>query len=357
MTRRALTLGLGSVLAVGLGLGGLVTQVPYVALEPGPTFNTLGNEGTEDGRPVIEIEGRPTFEPEGRLDLTTVSVTQQLTLGEAIWGWFSRDQAVLPRELVYPPDQTDEEVDASNRESMEQSRDTATAAALRELGIRSEVVRVSQVPAGPSTGKISVGDVIVEVDGDAVLDGIGLRQLIGRRQPGQPVTIGYRRGTSTEVREVVITTGSAPDDAARPVIGVVTEPTPVRDLNVTINLSEVGGPSAGLMFALGIVDKLDRVDLTGGRFVAGTGAIAADGTVSPIGGIAQKLTASRRKGATVFLVPAGNCEEAAGATPDGLTLVKVATLRDALVGLRVVRDGGDPVGCRGGSPVLSTARP
>ena len=345
MTRRALTLSLGSVLAVGLGLGGLVTEVPYVALEPGPTYNTLGAEGTEDGKPVIEIEGRPTFAPAGRLDLTTVQVTQSLTLGAAIWGWFSREQAVLPRELVYPPDQTDEQVDAANRESMEQSRDTATAAALREVGIRSEVVTVAQVPDGPSTGKLQVGDRLVEVDGDAVLDGIGLRQLIGTREPGRPVTIGYRRGTSAEVREVVITTAASPDDPSRPVIGVVTEPTPVRDLNVTINLSEVGGPSAGLMFALGIVDKLDRVDLTGGRFVAGTGAIEADGTVRPIGGIAQKLIAARRKGATVFLVPADNCDEARAAAPDGLQLVKAGTLREALVGLRVIRDGGDPVGC------------
>ncbi len=351
MTRRALTLWLGTALAVGLTVGGAVTQVPYVALEPGPTFDTLGSTGTEAGKPVIEIEGRPTFTTSGKLDLTTVSVTPRLTLGAAVWGWFARDQAVLPRDLVYPPDQTDAEVAAANTESMRASQDTATAAALRELDIRSEVVTISDVPQGPSTGKLQKGDVVVEVDGKAVLDGVGLRQLIGQRLPGASVRIGYRRGAAPQVLEVDVTTAASPEDPAnpdapaRPVIGVVTEPTPVRDLNVTINLKDVGGPSAGLMFALGIVDKLDKVDVTGGRHVAGTGEISADGIVGPIGGISQKLLGARRVGATVFLVPAGNCEEAAGSIPDGLTLIRSGTLHDALVGLRVLRDGGTPIGC------------
>jgi Lon-like protease len=349
VTSRGLTLALGGALAVGLGLGGLVTEVPYVALEPGPIYDTLGayddrGRPDPDGRDVIEIEGRQTYEPSGRLDLTTVSVTPKLTLGAAIWGWFSRDQAVLPRELIYPPDRSDEEVQEENQEQMAASRDTATAAALRELGLRSEVVTVSEVPQGPSSGVLQPGDVIVEVDGEAVLDGISLRQLIGTRRPGETVRIGFRRG-STQVREAVITTGAAPDDASRPVIGVVTNPTPVRDLNITINLKDVGGPSAGLMFALGIVDKLDRVDITGGKHIAGTGAIDADGTVQPIGGIAQKLVAAEAEGAEAFLVPAGNCDEALDAAPDDLVLIKAGTLREALVGLRDLRDGGTPTGC------------
>jgi Lon-like protease len=349
VTSRGLTLALGGALAVGLGLGGLVTEVPYVALEPGPIYDTLGaydDRGRRGraGRDVIEIEGRQTYEPSGRLDLTTVSVTPKLTLGAAIWGWFSRDQAVLPRELIYPPDRSDEEVQEENQEQMAASRDTATAAALRELGLRSEVVTVSEVPQGPSSGVLQPGDVIVEVDGEAVLDGISLRQLIGTRRPGETVRIGFRRG-STQVREAVITTGAAPDDASRPVIGVVTNPTPVRDLNITINLKDVGGPSAGLMFALGIVDKLEPGSVTGGRYVAGTGEISADGAVGPIGGITQKLVAARAKGAEVFLVPEGNCAQAVERVPDGLRLVKVASLDGALASLRQLDEGGDPAGC------------
>jgi PDZ domain-containing protein len=350
VNRRALTLTLGSALAVALTLGGTVTTVPYVSLEPGPTYDTLSSEGTQ-GEPVIEIAGRPTFPTTGKLDLTTVSVTPRLTLGAALWGWFDSDRAVLPRELVYPPDQTDEEVEQANQKSMEVSQNTASAAALRELDIRSEVVTVAEVPDGPSKGVLQVGDVLVEVDGKAVLDGVGLRLLIGERQPGEQVRIGYRRGTSKEVRQAVLTTAASPQDPndpeapPRPIIGVQTETDPVADFSVTINLVDVGGPSAGLMFALGIVDKLDKTDLTGGRHVAGTGSITADGKVGPIGGITQKLLGARRKGATVFLVPADNCAEASGNVPDGLTLVRTATLRDALVGLRVLRDGGTPVGC------------
>lgn len=350
MTRRALTLSLGTGLAAVLALGGAVTPVPYVALEPGPTYDTLGAEGTSSGQPVIEITGRETFPTTGKLDLTTVSVTQRLTLGAALWGWFDRDRAVLPREIVYPPDKSDEEVEADNKQSMQLSQDTATAAALRALEIRSEVVTVKEVPQGPSVGTLLPGDVIVEVDGEPVLDGLNLRELIGSREPGATVRIGYRRGSQV-VQTATITTAPSPTDPAnpdapvRPVIGVVTEPTPVRDITVDINLKDVGGPSAGLMFALGIVDKLDKVDLTGGRHVAGTGEMAADGRVGPIGGISQKLLGAKRKGATVFIVPAGNCDEAAGSAPDGLTLIRAATLHDALVGLRVLRDGGVPEGC------------
>jgi len=116
---------------------------------------------------------------------------------------------------------------------------------------------------------------------------------------------------------------------------------------VTINLKEVGGPSAGMMFALGIIDKLGPDSLTGGRHIAGTGEITADGTVGPIGGIGEKLLSARRAGATLFLAPAGNCAEAARSLPAGLVVAKVATLQDALTALQAVRDGGTPVTCTG----------
>lgn len=344
-----MTLTLGAVLAAGLVGAASVTQVPYVSLQPGPTFDTLGNAGTESGRPVVEVSGRTTFDPTGQLDLTTVSVAQGLTLGEAVLGWFSRDEAVVPRELIYPSDQSDEEVAQENRQQMQASQSTAVTAALRFLGIRSEVVTVSEVPDGPSSGVLEDGDVLLKVDGEAVLDGGDLRRRIGLRQPGQDVRITFRRDGAT--REVTITTTSSPhssgnpDEPRRAVIGVVTDVTPDSDVDVTINLADVGGPSAGLMFALAIVDKLDKVDLTGGRHVAGTGEIDAEGLVGPIGGISQKLVGARRAGATVFLVPADNCEEALLSPPDGLQLVKVGTLREALVALRVIRDGGEPETC------------
>jgi len=109
--------------------------------------------------------------------------------------------------------------------------------------------------------------------------------------------------------------------------------------SVEISLKDVGGPSAGLMFALGIVDKLTPGSLTGGKFIAGTGTIDDSGHVGAIGGIAQKMVGARRKGATVFLSPAGNCAQARDTVPDGLRLVRVKTLSDAVEALEDLKAG------------------
>ena len=343
MSRRALTLLLASLLALGLTLAAAVARVPYVALGPGPTYDTLGEV---DGAPVLEIEGRRSFPTDGQLDLTTVGVTARLTLAQALRGWFARDLAVVPREVVFPPGRTDEQVDADNTQAMKESQSAAVLAAARQLGFRVSEVRVQEVNEdSPAEGRLQVGDLLTEVDGKAVRDAAELRALIGTRTAGEPVTITYERGGRSATAR--ITTGtSGGDGEKRPVIGVLTEETPLEvPFDVMINLQDVGGPSAGLMFTLGIIDKLDAPSLTGGKYIAGTGEISTDGTVGPIGGITQKLIAARRKGAVVFLVPEANCAEAATDPPSGLTLVKVATLSDALTGLEAVRRGAEPVTC------------
>ena len=342
MSRRALTLLLAIGLALVLGVGAAVAPVPYVELEPGPTFNTLGTENNRpDGTPVIVITGRQTYPDEGHLDLTTVGVQPRLTLSQALRGWFDRDVAVVPREIVYPPDQTDEQVDRANTEQMVQSQSSATTAALTSLRIPSQVV-VAQVSASaPATGKLKEGDVLTSVDGTAVTGSAQLRDLISSRTPGSAVRVGYTRAGTAGV--AVIATGRAEGEPQRAVIGV--GPQDRFPVQVKINLEEVGGPSAGLMFALGIIDKLEPGSLTGGRYVAGTGTMADDGAVGPIGGIAQKLIAARKKGATVFLTPAADCGEALGNVPDGLQLVRVGSLSEALAGLSTLRAGGTPPTC------------
>lgn len=345
VSRRALTLLLASVLAVGLTAGAVQARVPYVALGPGPTYNTLGEV---DGTPVIAIEGRPTFPTDGHLDLTTVGVQSELTLVEALRGWFARDLAVVPRELVYPPGRSDEEVQEQNTELMRASQDSATAAAARQLGIRIAEVTVAEVaPDAPAAGRLQVGDVLTSLDGTALRDAAELRSLIASRQIGAVVRVGFVRAGRPAAIE--ITTGaSGGDGERRPVIGVVTQEKPVDiPFEVTISLQEVGGPSAGLMFTLGILDKLDELSLTAGRYIAGTGEISADGTVGPIGGITQKLIAAKAKGAVAFLVPADNCAEAVRRPPAGLPLVKVTTLTDALAGLEALRQGEQPALCTG----------
>lgn len=346
MDRRPLTLSLAGLLAVGMVFAASVATVPYVALLPGPAYDTLGSKGTVQvagqGKPVLEISGRPTFEDAGQLDLLTILVDDELTLGEAISRWFSRESAVVPRDVLYPPDQSDEQVQEQNKNLMTTSQGAAASAALRQLGIAFNRVVVEAVPAGsPSAGRLARGDVLTTVDGKPVLDASSLRTLIGARRAGQPVTIGYRRGAAEQ--SASITTTPSTDATPRPLIGVETreEPLPAAP-KVTVNLQDVGGPSAGLMFALGIIEKLGKDSLTGGKHVAGTGEISADGAVGPIGGISQKLVGAKRAGATVFLVPAGNCEEATRNPVDGLQTVRVATLAEALDGLAAVRRGAPP---------------
>lgn len=345
MSRRALTLLLTSVLAVALVLVVAVVQVPYVALIPGPTYNTLGQD--DAGKPVIAVSGRPTYPDNGHLNMTTIRVVTPLTLVEALRGWFRQDYAVVPRDVVYPPNETDAQVRLQDQAAFKDSQSSATAAALRYLGVKGTVrVLVGKVQQGaPAAGLVRVGDQIVSVDGQPVTDASRLRALIGTRTPGQPVRLSLRRAG----RVVDVSVGTAAvtqkDGSVRAVIGVETQERTDFPVQVTISLGDIGGPSAGLMFALGIVDKLEPGSLTHGRFIAGTGTIDAQGAVGPIGGIQQKLIGARSQGATVFLVPAANCAEALSSPPSGLRLVKVTSLRDAVTELDNLGSGAATTPC------------
>lgn len=342
MSRRATTTLLAVLLAVGLAVAGALQTVPYVLLSPGPSFNTLGTYGTSQ---VLTIKGGKTYPTDGALEATTVSVTDDLSLFEALVGWVSSDDAVIPRELVYPPDQTQQQTDQQNARDMRQSQDDATVAAMRVLGIKGTVqVAVGGISKeGPSEGRLQVGDVIRTVDGKKV-DGVArLRALISTRRPGQPVVIGYaREGKKGSVR---LRTIAAPGEPKRAVIGIEATTRSAFPIEVDIKLQDVGGPSAGLMFALGIVDKLQPGSLTGGRIIAGTGEIDENGKVGAIGGITQKMRGAVRDRASVFLVPTANCEEARRTRPDDLLLLKVGTIQDALDGLAAVRSGRTPATC------------
>ena len=342
MSRRTLTLLLASVLSVLLSAGAVQARVPYVALGPGPTYNTLGEV---DGTPLLEIEGRPTFPTEGRLDLTTVGVQPRLTLFEALEGWLDRDRAVVPREVVYPPGKSDEEVDRETAEQMAASQNSAVSAAARQLGFRTADVVVEDVAAdAPAEGRLRDGDVLRTVDGRPLRDAADLRAAIARGEVGEVVRIGFERGGRPGAVEV--RTAASDEGEPRPVIGVMTREEPVdAPFEVEITLEDVGGPSAGLMFALGILDKLGEPSLTGGQHIAGTGEITAQGEVGPIGGIAQKLVAAKAKGVDAFLVPEGNCAEAVLSAPAGLPLVEVGTLSQALTGLEALRAGEQPEVC------------
>jgi Lon-like protease len=340
MRRRGATLLVGAVVVVLLVVASFAgVRVPYVALTPGPTWNTLGTDHNKD---VIQISGGSTggsaVTSAGQLRMVTVGVEDQLTLWDALRGWLSGDDAVVPREVIYPPNESQQQVDQENAQEFKASQNAAIVAALRALGYPVHIV-VKQVESG-AAGHLQPGDQITTVDGEEVTSAEKLGSLVGAKSKGSTITIGYlRNGTpGTTTLTVVEKDGHLS-------IGAQTDEDQPSPYHVTISLDNVGGPSAGLMFTLGIIDKARPEDLTGGRVIAGTGTIDEEGTVGKIGGIPQKMRGAHRDGATVFLAPAGNCAEAVANAVPGLELVRVGTLTDALQALDTLRSGGTPPLC------------
>ncbi|MEH0935602.1 YlbL family protein [Micromonospora psammae] len=337
MRRRGVTVLLGALLTTLLSIGVLGAPIPYVVLGPGPTVNTLG---TSDGKEVIQVTGRATSTSAGQLRMTTVGVQPEVKLRGAIAGWFSADEAVVPRELVYPPGETREEVEKRNAEDFENSQSSAETAALVELGYPVQVVAKEVAADGPANGALKAGDVITAVDGTTVTTAAKLVELVRAKPAGTALKIGYTRdgvpGTATVTSR---------EQDGRPRIGLVPEQRQPHPFTLKIDLGNIGGPSAGLMFALGIVDKLEPADLTGGKIIAGTGTIDDEGRVGPIGGIAQKLVGAKEAGAKFFLVPADNCAEAVRNPQPDLPLLRVGSLDEALTALETLRAGGQPTRC------------
>jgi Lon-like protease len=338
MKRRGVTVLLGAVITALLSVGVFAAPIPYVVLAAGPTVNTLGQK---DGKDVIQVSGRATSSSAGQLRLTTVGVHPNAKLLPAVYGWFRDDEAVVPRELVYPPGKSEKEVEQDNAEDFQASQTSAETAALRELGYPVQVVVKSVDPGGPSDARLRPGDVITSVDGQPVETAAGLVDLIQGKPAGSRLTIGYVRGGARASFPIT----SAASNGGTPRIGVSIDQRQPHPFSITFNVGQIGGPSAGLMFALGIVDKLRPEDLTSGKIIAGTGTIDDAGRVGPIGGIPQKLVGARKAGADVFLVPADNCAEAVRNAQPDLPLIRVGTLDEALDALDALRTGRQPKRC------------
>jgi PDZ domain-containing protein len=331
--RRGWTVLTGALVLIGLGIGLAWCPVPYVAEAPGPTINTLGSA---NGKKIITLEGKAPAPTPGHLNLTTVSAIDDIDLGTAIRYWIDGDVAVIPREFVYPPDQSRKQIEAKNADDFSQSQTSAETAALRELGFP-VTVKIVSLPAGsPSTGKLLAGDVLSTVDGKPVTSNGSLQAQLAAHKPGDMVKIAYVRDKAAGTATVKL----GADDQKRAILGVRLNQSQPHPFTVKIQLSDIGGPSAGLMFALGIIDTASTKNLTNGAFIAGTGTIDDDGAVGVIGGIQQKMIAARNAGATVFLVPDGNCAEAASAAPAGLRLIRVTTLHNTVNALIALRTPG-----------------
>jgi len=329
------------------GVFGLaVLPSPYVIERPGPVFDTLGSVTVDgDEVPLIEIPTEPTYETPGSLSLLTVNVygnrDQAPSWFEVIAGWIDPSQSVVPIDSVFPAGVSTEDRREQSRVDMQNSQQEAVAAALRALGepYESQLSVVETLADSPAEGVLQGGDTIVSVNDDAVRDVTALRAAIASNGTATPVSLGVIRGGSQLSLDVtpVLSEG----DNRVPVIGVLIAGEYIFPFEVNIELENVGGPSAGMMFALGIIDKLTPGSLAGGADVAGTGTIGADGSVGPIGGIVQKMHGAVGAGADWFLAPASNCDEVTGNVPGDLEVFSVATLNEAIGVLQAIAGDGD----------------
>lgn len=327
MARRALPVA-GFVVVTALAVLLSFVHLPAVALSPGPV---------EDVIPYIQVSDRtPTYGTDGRLLLTTVRVDQQVTFYEALLDLADRDVDLLPRESVYQGESSDQ-VDLRNTLAMDESKLTAIVVALRHLGYDVDTdpdgVRVAGVANdAAANGKLQRDDHLLAVAGTPVRNAEQVREAVAGVDVGSPLEISLRRGN--EPLDVEITPGENPSDPDRPYLGITLSEIYDLPVELTIGTDQIGGPSAGLMFALGVVEKLDEGDLLGGETVAGTGSLDLDGRVGPIGGVRQKVVAAHAAGVDVFILPRGNLEEARSSAPDDLELVPVETVDEALDYLR-----------------------
>lgn len=324
---------LAVVLVLGMSVLAARAPVPYVTFSPGPTVDVLGEF---DDQEIIEISGRDTYPTDGGLRLTTVVPSgpeNKVSIPQLVAAWIDPSQAVYPYQAIYPPTATRQSVRQQSSAQMVSSQESAVAAALGVLDVSYDtVVKIADVTAdGPADGKLEAGDVVLAVDGAKVTT---LEQITDRIRPlpvGTDVTVTVRRDGSR--LEKTLTTVAAPDDERASAVRVSIAPGYEFPFEVDLNLNDnIGGPSAGLMFALGIYDVLTPGALTDGKVVAGTGEIDAEGRVGEIGGIQQKLVGAQDAGAELFLVPAGNCADALEGNydPDKMRLVKATTLTDAI---------------------------
>jgi PDZ domain-containing protein len=319
----------GAVATVALAVSLNFYHLPVVTLLPGPV---------EDVLPQVKVaDGTKTYEAGGHLYLTTVGVDDKVNFYEALLDFADRDVEVVPREVVYPKDRSEQEVDLQNAAEMDDSKLAATVVGLRAAGYRVDThpdgVRVvGVVPGSAADGRLKPEDRLLALGGRKLGSADELRKRVAGAAIGSRLELQVQRGRQTLTVRVSPT--APPSGPSRAYLGVSLSDIHEFPVEVQIDTKNIGGPSAGLMFSLSIVEKLGPQDLTGDRDIAGTGTVDLDGRVGPIGGIRQKLIAAKRIGAKVFLLPRENLAEARRGAPRDLTLVPVGTVDDALAFLR-----------------------
>ena len=297
--------------------------LPYFALGPGPSREVV---------PLIHVDGAPTYGSSGRLVMTTVRFTQVTALG-AMVAWIDPEQVVVDEETVYPPGLSPSEEEKRAISQMDQSKIDAAAVALSEVtnyprdhGAGALVEFVG--PDCPADGQLFPGDQILRISGERVDSTREASRLMDKVPADEPIE--FRVQTEGELNDVRVTRGRCAG-VDEPVIGILLVDS--FPFGITIESGDVGGPSAGLMWAVGLYDLLTPGDLTRGRTIAGTGAIDLDGKVGPIGGILDKVVAARDANARVMLVPRDNFDELRDVDTGDLTLIPVSTFDEAVKAL------------------------
>ena len=318
-------------IAVALGIVGLVTAFALWALPAEEFIFTPGR-----AKPLAESVQVEGARPSGAGDVYYVDVFVRRTsrLEDLLPFLRPEGSTVVPEQALLPPGTSEAERDRQTAAEMERSEVVASAVALRALGYE-----LKAVPKGalvidvssdvPAAAVIDAGDVIVAVDGKPVRTPDELRREIGDRKPGDDVELTLRRGAETETETVK--TVPNPVDTSRPIVGIRVDQEADIELpiDVEIDLGRVGGPSAGLPFALEIARMLGR-DVTHGCKVAATGELALNGAVLSVGGLKQKTIGARKAGVDLFLVPAGENTAVARENAEDLEIVAVESFQQAL---------------------------
>ena len=317
----------GFAVAFGIGLAFLAgwVQLPYYSLGPGPA---------REVQPLISVSGHQEFPSQGKLIMTTVRFHTLSALGMLV-AWIDPHQAVVSRETLYPPGETAEQETQRSLSQMDQSKIDAADVVLRRLtdypkdhgdGALLEFV----YPGCPAEGELFAGDVVTSIDGTPVHSGREASNALDAVPVKEPIT--FEVHAAGETHDVTITREKCLPDVDDPRVGI--NLIDVFPFDVEIASGDVGGPSAGLMWALGLYDLMTPGDATAGLTIAGTGTIDTRGRVGPIGGIEDKVVAAQRAGATVFLVPADDMAELKGVDTGDMRLISVSTFQQALDALR-----------------------
>lgn len=333
-----LALLLALLLVAGVLLANLI-KAPYVVFKPGGAYDVLAEQGP-GGDAMVTIDGHQTYPTDGALRMTTIAMYggpgHEVSWWDVGASWVGGTDRILPRRTVFPEEVTEEEVDQVSTAQMVGSQSGAATVALRAAGIevREKVVIAQVMQDAPAQGVLKAEDGIVAVEGTRATGLDAVQQAISATKAGQKVSVTIARNGKERTVEV-----PTKELEGRTVVGVVLTTAAESDVDVTVHAGAVGGPSAGMMLALAIYDKLTEGPMTGGQDIAGTGTIRTDGAVGQIDGIEQKMVGAREAGSTWFLAPDDNCEQVVGNVPDGMTDVAITDFTEARKAVEAIAAG------------------